>query len=138
MAGYQPEFKRAYSPSATQRSHESTPIGQIDTKHLHQWNGRSESDSVPRGNLEKVATQIQTPRVNQNFLAPVNDVRKQTNKNTAHTDFKSRLPTAGARSGQWTLFVALSTSTIFIALPSTLSKRNETHQATVSLVYRAV
>jgi len=75
MAWYQLEFKRKYDPSATARKHESFQIGQISSHLVHDWTGERSNDSTPRGNLETVASQIPPPRKNENFMAPVNEVR---------------------------------------------------------------
>jgi hypothetical protein len=34
-------------------------------------------DSTPRGNIEIAASQVPTPGISQNFMAPVNDVSPQ-------------------------------------------------------------
>lgn len=77
MSGYQLEFKRVWDPYSDPEKKEIFAIGQIDTALLHDWAGTQlVRDATPMGNLEMVASQVPPPRANQNFMAPVNDVRK--------------------------------------------------------------
>ncbi|CAI7674590.1 unnamed protein product [Penicillium palitans] len=77
MAGYVLEFKRNYNPSLD--PHDQTfPIGQVDSSDIVDSPDAAPSiDSTPRGKIELAATQIPTPGINHNFMAPVNDT---TNK----------------------------------------------------------
>ncbi|KAJ5934606.1 hypothetical protein N7466_004153 [Penicillium verhagenii] len=78
MVGYVLEFKRNYSPVLTHRRHEIFPIGQVDPSNIVDSVDEAETkDSTPRGNIEIAASQVPTPGINQNFMAPVNDT---TNK----------------------------------------------------------
>jgi hypothetical protein len=80
MAGYVLEFKRNYNPSL--EPHDQTfPIGQVHSSDVVDSPDAAPSiDSTPRGKIELAATQVPTPGINQNFMAPVNDVG-----NTAYT-----------------------------------------------------
>lgn len=80
MAGYVLEFKRNYNPSL--EPHDQTfPIGQIHSPDIvDSPDAAPFIDSTPRGKIELAATQVPTPGINQNFMAPVNDVG-----NTAYT-----------------------------------------------------
>ncbi|CAI7571674.1 unnamed protein product [Penicillium crustosum] len=77
MAGYVLEFKRNYNPSLD--PHDQTfPIGQVHSSDIVDSPDAAPSiDSTPRGKIELAATQIPTPGINHNFMAPVNDT---TNK----------------------------------------------------------
>lgn len=74
MAGYVLEFKRNYNPSLD--PHDQTfPIGQVHSSDIVDSPDAAPSiDSTPRGKIELAATQIPTPGINHNFMAPVNDV----------------------------------------------------------------
>lgn len=75
MAGYILEFKRNYCPDATQQRHETFAIGQVQSSNVvDSTNTAASKDSTPRGNIEIAASQVPTPGINQNFMAPVNDV----------------------------------------------------------------
>lgn len=74
MAGYVLEFKRNYNPSLD--PHDRTfPIGQVASSDIVDSPDAAPSiDSTPRGKIELAAAQIPTPGINQNFMAPVDDV----------------------------------------------------------------
>jgi hypothetical protein len=75
MAGYILEFKRNYSPILTQQRHETFPIGQVYSSNIVDATDTAMTkDSTPRGNIEVAASQVPTPGISQNFMAPVNDV----------------------------------------------------------------
>lgn len=78
MAGYVLEFKRNYNPSLD--PHDQTfPIGQVHSSDIVDSPDAAPSiDSTPRGKIELAATQIPTPGINHNFMAPVNDVSNMT------------------------------------------------------------
>ncbi|KAJ5355227.1 uncharacterized protein N7496_012439 [Penicillium cataractarum] len=75
MAGYMLEFKRNYSPSNDSiENYEIIPIGEIDSANIvDDDSGIKSADADPRGDIEIVASQIPTPGISENFLAPVND-----------------------------------------------------------------
>lgn len=75
MAGYILEFKRNYSPAMTQQRHEIFPVGQVYSSNIvDSVDTAMTKDSTPRGNIEIAASQVPTPGISQNFMAPVNDV----------------------------------------------------------------
>jgi hypothetical protein len=75
MAGYILEYKRNYSPGLTQQRHETFAIGQVHSSNIVDSTGTAiTKDSTPRGNIEVAASQVRTPGISQNFMAPVNDV----------------------------------------------------------------
>jgi hypothetical protein len=75
MAGYRLEFKRNYSPGESQQPHTMVPIGEVDVQNIADSATTTRStDSTPKDNLENAASQVPTPRVSENFMAPVNDV----------------------------------------------------------------
>ncbi|KOS46005.1 hypothetical protein ACN38_g3078 [Penicillium nordicum] len=77
MAGYVLEFKRNYDPSLEPHD-QMFPIGQVHSSDIVDSPDAAPSiGSTPRGKIELAATQIPTPGINQNFMAPVNDI---TNK----------------------------------------------------------
>lgn len=77
MAGYRLEFKRNYSPDDSLEAHQTWAIGEIDSQHIVDSTGTERTkDSIPRGNIEKVASQCPTPRISENFMAPVDGVSK--------------------------------------------------------------
>jgi hypothetical protein len=77
MAGYTLEFKRNYSPDASAELHETWAIGEVDSQHIVDSTGTGRTkDSDPQGNIEKAASQCPTPRISENFMAPVNEVSK--------------------------------------------------------------
>lgn len=79
MAGYQLQFKRNYSPEASKQLHQKWPIGEVDSQYIVDSTGTEMTiDTNPRGDIEKVASQCPTPRRNENFMAPVNEVSKST------------------------------------------------------------
>ncbi|KAJ5501800.1 hypothetical protein LT330_000704 [Penicillium expansum] len=77
MAGYVLEFKRNYNPSLEPHDQKFS-IGYVHSSDIVDSPDAAPSiDSTPRGNIELAATQIPTPGISQNFMAPVNDT---TNK----------------------------------------------------------
>lgn len=76
MAGYMLEFKRNYSPSNDSiENYEIIPIGEIDSANIvDDDSGVKSADVDPKGDIEVVASQIPTPGISENFLAPINDV----------------------------------------------------------------
>jgi hypothetical protein len=78
MTGYILEFKRNYSPKDdSTEKYEMIEIGHVDSENIvDSTSGVKESDGIPKDNLEIVASQIPTPGMSENFLAPVNDVRR--------------------------------------------------------------
>jgi hypothetical protein len=76
MTGYMLEFRRNYSPSNDSlENYEIIPIGEIDSANIvDDDSGIKRADADPRGDIEIVASQIPTPGISENFLAPVNDV----------------------------------------------------------------
>lgn len=105
MAGYVLEFKRNYSPVLTQQHHEIFPIGQVNSANIVDFSGTAmTTDSTPRGDIEVAASQVPTPRISQNFMAPVNDVSKLfTFSNDALISFSFcfRPPIKDVKSGPW-------------------------------------
>ena len=80
MAGYVLEFKRNYNPSLEPHDH-TFAIGQVDSSDIVDSSDAAPSiDSTPRGKIELAATRVPAPGINQNFMAPINDVG-----NTAYT-----------------------------------------------------
>lgn len=74
MAGYVLEFKRNYNPSLEPHDQKFS-IGYVHSSDIVDSPDAAPSiDSTPRGNIELAATQIPTPGISQNFMAPVNDV----------------------------------------------------------------
>lgn len=79
MNGYKLEFKRNYSPDATDIPHQTFRIGEVDSEHMVDSMGdESTLDSDPQGDIEKVASQCPTPGPSKNFMAPVDGVSKYT------------------------------------------------------------
>lgn len=76
MTGYILEFKRNYSPfEDSLERYTLFPIGEVDSSHIADpLDEKKTSDATPRDNIEAAATQIPTPGLSDNFLAPVNDV----------------------------------------------------------------
>ncbi|KAI3299831.1 hypothetical protein DTO002I6_2058 [Penicillium roqueforti] len=91
MAGYVLEFKRNYNPSLD--PHDRTfPIGQVASSDIVDSPDAAPSiDSTPRGKIELAAAQIPTPGINQNFMAPVDDL--------THLAFQ----TTNKRCQEWTM-----------------------------------
>ncbi|KAJ5117217.1 hypothetical protein N7448_004159 [Penicillium atrosanguineum] len=79
MTGYILELKRNYSPKDdSTEKYTMIEIGHVDSINIVDSSSKvKESDGVPQGNIETVASQIPTPGISDNFLAPVNDM---TNK----------------------------------------------------------
>jgi hypothetical protein len=76
MAGYSLEFKRNYSLSTgDQPLDQCVPIGEVSVENIVDWPpGEERKETTSKGNLEVAATKVASPRISQNFLAPVNDV----------------------------------------------------------------
>ncbi|KAJ5157661.1 uncharacterized protein N7482_008761 [Penicillium canariense] len=79
MAGYMLEFRRNYSPTNDAiENYEMLPLGEIDSANIvDDPSGVKSADVNPRDDLEVAASQVPTPGIAENFLAPVNDT---TNK----------------------------------------------------------
>lgn len=109
MAGYVLEFKRNYSPILTQQRHEIFPIGQVLSANIIDCSGIAmTTDSTPRGIIEVAASQVPTPRISQNFMAPVNDVSKPftfSNDALISVSFCFRPPIKDVKSGLWNMSV---------------------------------
>lgn len=76
MAGYTLEFKRNYCPEESTQPHSIVAIGAVYSENIADSVGDVQSvDSTPRGNVERAAAQVPPPRISQNFMAPVNNVR---------------------------------------------------------------
>lgn len=76
MAGYELQFERNHRPAVTRQNYEVFPIGQVHPDHIIDSPNTSQGiDYNPKDNLEKTAAEIPPPRISQNFMAPVNDVR---------------------------------------------------------------
>lgn len=77
MAGYALEFKRNYCPLQDYvENYEILRIGDVDSRHIvDDQTGIKSIDQDPRDDIELVASQIPTPGISENFLAPVNEVR---------------------------------------------------------------
>ncbi|RJE22376.1 hypothetical protein PHISCL_05279 [Aspergillus sclerotialis] len=78
MVGYKLEFKRNYPIAMIREPYTRHQIGQIDTQYIADTSDSVQrDDSIPRGIIELVASQVPPPRISQNFMAPVNET---TNK----------------------------------------------------------
>lgn len=102
MAGYSLEFKRNYSPALTKQQHQVFAIGQVDSANIVDSTTNELSvDTTPKGNIEIAASQVQPPRISENFLAPVNDVREPLYDPPFDYlyKFSFRPPTRDAKSG---------------------------------------
>ncbi|OQD73975.1 hypothetical protein PENDEC_c013G04801 [Penicillium decumbens] len=79
MTGYVLEFKRNHEPKEDSLEKSTMiEIGHVDsTDIVDSTSGVKSSDGIPKGKIEIVASQIPTPGISDNFLAPVNDM---TNK----------------------------------------------------------
>lgn len=77
MTGYVLELKRNYSPKDdSTEKYTMIEIGHVDSTKIIDSSSRvKESDGIPKGDIEIAASQIPTPGISDNFLAPVNDVR---------------------------------------------------------------
>lgn len=76
MVGYKLEFERYYSPALRHQPYEMISIGHIDSLNIVDCADQVTSiDSEPRDNVHRAAAEIPPPRISQNFMAPVNDVR---------------------------------------------------------------
>lgn len=77
MTGYILEFKRNHSPSEdSTEKYTMIEIGHVESENIVDSTSTAKcSDGIPKGNLEIAASQIPTPGISDNFLAPVNDVR---------------------------------------------------------------
>lgn len=109
MAGYVLEFKQNYSPVLTQQHHKIFPIGQVHSANIIDCLGIAMmTDFTPRGNIEVTASQVPTPWISQNFMAPVNDVSKPftfLNDALISVSFCFRAPIKDVKSGQWNMSV---------------------------------
>ncbi|KAJ5898708.1 hypothetical protein N7504_008996 [Penicillium tannophilum] len=75
MAGYYLEFKRNYSPADSSEKYTVFPIGEVEPVNIVDPEpGPKRSDCTPNGVIEVAATEVPTPGISENFLAPVNDV----------------------------------------------------------------
>jgi hypothetical protein len=74
MTGFALQFRRRYAPKDDDRHPRLLRIGEIETQHVHSYEGESGEDTAPKGNLENMAARIQPPRLSGNFRVPVNDV----------------------------------------------------------------
>ncbi|KAE8338367.1 hypothetical protein BDV24DRAFT_166392 [Aspergillus arachidicola] len=71
MAGFCHEFKRGYNPTLTLKPYEMWPLGEVNSKHIHDWPEEFRAtDTIPKGDLEVAASQIPAPRISENFMAP--------------------------------------------------------------------
>lgn len=78
MMGYILEFKRNYSFADSTERYTVVPVGAVDSANIvDSTDGIKSSDAVPRGNIEVAASEVPTPGMSENFLAPVNET---TNK----------------------------------------------------------
>ena len=75
MTGYFLEFKRNYSPADTEEPHTVIPVGNVDSAYIvDSTTEEKRTDYTPSGKLEIAASEVPTPGISENFLAPVNDV----------------------------------------------------------------
>lgn len=75
MHGYELEFQRNYRPASDLRTYTMVTIGSIEAQHIAEATSPDQvSDKVPKGDIERAASKVPTPRASQNFIAPVNDV----------------------------------------------------------------
>ncbi|KAJ6134499.1 hypothetical protein N7523_000821 [Penicillium sp. IBT 18751x] len=79
MTGYVIELKRNYAPKEdSTEKYRMIEIGHVDSTKIIDSSSRvKESDGIPKGDIEIAASEIPTPGISDNFLAPVNDM---TNK----------------------------------------------------------
>lgn len=77
MVGYVLEFKRNYCPDLTQRANSLFALGQVDSANIVDSDTPVKEfvDTIPNGNIEIAASEVQPPRISEDFMAPVNDVR---------------------------------------------------------------
>lgn len=78
MVGYSLEFKRNHCPDLTQRENSLFALGQVDSANIADCDSSTMKefvDTTPNGNIEIAASEVQPPRISENFMAPVNDVR---------------------------------------------------------------
>ena len=75
MMGYALEFKRNYALADSQERYTMVSLGEVDPANIVDSTDDVKcSDSISRGNIEIAASQVPTPGMSENFLAPVNDV----------------------------------------------------------------
>jgi hypothetical protein len=74
MTGSALQFRRRYAPKDDDRHPRVLRVGEIETQHIHDYEGERGEDITSKGSLEGVAAQIQPPRPSENFRAPINDV----------------------------------------------------------------
>lgn len=76
MMGYILEFKRNYAFADSAERYTVVPVGDVDSVNIVDAPDEvKSSDPVPRGNIEIAASQVPTPGISENFLAPVNEVK---------------------------------------------------------------
>ncbi|KAF3481784.1 uncharacterized protein GIQ15_04543 [Arthroderma uncinatum] len=79
MVGYKLEFKRNFSPSTAQPPHTNTLIGHVAVDLVADEGSDVDSaglklDYTPKGELEKIASQVPPPPISKNFMAPVDGI----------------------------------------------------------------
>ncbi|RAL17502.1 uncharacterized protein BO97DRAFT_7291 [Aspergillus homomorphus CBS 101889] len=76
MVGSNLEFDRNYDPVLAGPKHEMYAIGQVDSTNIVDSTTTKPSiDNTPHGNIEVAASEVQPPRISENFMAPVNEGR---------------------------------------------------------------
>lgn len=106
MMGYVLEFKRNYSFADSTERFTVVPVGDVDSANIvDSTDGVKSSDAVPRGKIEIAASQIPTPGMSENFLAPVNEVGCTHIHSPDWADVSDRRQISAARSGRWSSFV---------------------------------
>lgn len=79
MHGYELEFQRNYSLASDLRTYTTVTLGSIEAQHIAEATSQERiSDNSPKSDIERAASQVPTPRVSQNFMAPVNDVSEDS------------------------------------------------------------
>ncbi|KJK61349.1 hypothetical protein P875_00042401 [Aspergillus parasiticus SU-1] len=77
MIGFAHEFKRCYEPAKSTEPYEMWPIGEVDSVHIFDWpEGGCSIRTDPKGDLEIAAAQVPAPGISRDFMAPVNDLRR--------------------------------------------------------------
>lgn len=75
MLGYAHEFKRNYDREDADGVETFVHLGSVGPDHIVEPQTTAMSrDTVATGLLERIALQVPAPGVNENFMAPVNDV----------------------------------------------------------------
>jgi hypothetical protein len=104
VAGYTLQFKRNYAPEASKQLHQSWAIGEVDSQHVVDSTGTDKTnDSNPRGHIEKVASQCPTPRISENFMAPVNEVSNCISTVGHDGLLENPTQTTNKRCQEWTM-----------------------------------